>query len=55
MTCHDVDGSILMSPNRQDLRGLDVVRPDSATAADRVVRAKRARADYQALRRFFPP
>jgi hypothetical protein len=44
-----------MTPNRHDVRRVDVLRPDDPTAADRVLRAKRARTDYQALRRFFPP
>jgi hypothetical protein len=55
MSCHDLDGSALMTPNRHDVRRVDVLRPDDPTAADRVLRAKRARTDYQALRRFFPP
>jgi hypothetical protein len=55
MMCHDVDGSALMTPNRHDVRRIDVLRPDNPLAAERVLRAKRARADYQALRRFFGP
>jgi hypothetical protein len=55
MTCHDLDGSNLMTPSRHGIARIDVLRPDNAVAADRVARAKRARPDYQALRRFFPP
>ncbi len=53
MTCHGLDGSSLMTPNRHDVRRIDVLRPDTPVAAERVIRAKRARPDYQALRRFF--
>jgi hypothetical protein len=55
MMCHDVDGSGLMTPNRHDVRRIEVLRPENAVAAERVLRVKRAHADYQALRRFFPP
>jgi hypothetical protein len=55
MSCHDVDGSALMTSNRHDIRRIDVLGPDDPAAADRVLRAKRARPDYEALRRFFPP
>jgi hypothetical protein len=53
MTCHLHDGSALMTPNRHDVRRIEVRRPDPAAAAERVIGAKRARADYQALRRYF--
>jgi hypothetical protein len=55
MSCHDIDGSALMTPNRHDIRRIDVLPPDDPVPAERVLRAKRARPDYQALRRFFPP
>jgi hypothetical protein len=55
MSCHDVDGSALMTSNRHDIRRIDVLGPDDPAAAERVLRAKRARSDYEALRRFFPP
>ena len=54
-TCHDIDGSGLMTPNRHDIARIDVLDPGDAVATDRVLRAKRARPDYLALRRFFPP
>jgi hypothetical protein len=55
MTCHGPDGSGLMTPSRHDIRRIDVLRPESPTAAERVLRAKQERPDYQALRRFFRP
>ena len=51
-TCHGLTGSNLMSTAFHDIASVSVLEPLNTVAQDRVIRAKRARPDYRALRKY---